>query len=59
MPENDEKAFEKKDADVSTISETSSLLEQVSEMVETIKNRRGSFPTDFDEKVFMDEGWEE
>lgn len=59
MPENDEKAFEKNDADVSTISETCSSNEDVSEIVEKIKNRRGSFPTDFDEKVFMDEGWEE
>jgi len=58
MPRDVEKAFEKNGGDVSTNSETSPLLERVSKIQESVKNRCSPLPADFDEKAFMDEGWE-
>lgn len=39
-------------------AETSLMRKCVAEIQEDIKNRFGPLPTDFDEKTFMDEGWE-
>lgn len=39
-------------------AEASLIHKRVAEIQEDIKNRFGRLPTDFDEKTFMDEGWE-
>ena len=39
-------------------AEASLMRKRVAEIQEDIKNRFGLLPTDFDEKTFMDEGWE-
>lgn len=39
-------------------SETNLMRKRIAEIQEDIKNRLGDLPTDFNEKAFMDEGWE-
>lgn len=39
-------------------AETSLIRKRIAEIQEDIKNRFGCLPTDFNEKTFMDEGWE-
>lgn len=43
---------------ISPNNEKSELYERIKEIQVNIKKRRGYFPVNFDEKAFMDEGWE-
>lgn len=58
MYDENNKPLESDTLQISPNNEKSELYERIKEIQVNIKKRRECFPVDFDEKAFMDEGWE-
>lgn len=58
MSDENNKPLEFDALQISPDNEKSELYERIKEIQVDIKKRRGCFPVNFDEKTFMDEGWE-
>ncbi len=58
MTDENNKPLEFDVLQISLNNEKSELYERIKEIQVTIKKCGGCFPDDFNEKAFMDEGWE-
>lgn len=58
MSDENNKKLETDTSPVLADNEKSEMRKGIEKIQENIKKRRGGLPVDFDEKAFMDEGWE-
>jgi len=58
MVDEDSEKNKENITEIAPVAETTLMRKRVAEIQEDIKKRLGHLPYDFDEKAFMDEGWE-
>lgn len=58
MVDEDAEKIKKNITEIAPDAEKTLMRKRIAEIQEDFKKRFGHLPSDFDEKAFMDEGWE-